>query len=84
MNFRNFLNVLLSTLNVKLVNKKFSGIVDKRDLSPFQINNENFSLYYEGIKKSKNIHTDNFYKQSRFLDLINLTEMILKKKEEKI
>ena len=84
MNFRNFLNVLLSTLNVKLVNKKFSGIVDKRDLSPFQINNENFNLYYEGIKKSKNIHTDNFYKQSRFLDLINLTEMILKKKEEKI
>ena len=61
MNFRNFLNVLLSTLNVKLVNKKFSGIVDKRDLSPFQINNENFNLYYEGIKKSKNIHTDNFY-----------------------
>lgn len=79
MSIKNFLNKFLSPLNIKLVNKKFSGNVDKRDLSPFQNDNKYLKLYYEGLEKSKNEHTDNFFKQSRFLDLVHLSISILKK-----
>ena len=84
MNLRNLLNMLLSPFNIKLINRKFGGVIDKRDLLPFQGDNENLKLYYEGLKKSKNIRTDNFFKQSRFLDLINFTEKILQNQGNQI
>ena len=84
MNLPKLLNMLLSFFNIKLINKKFGGVVDKRELLPFQEGNENLRLYYEGLKKSENTHADNFFKQSRFLDLINLTEKLLQNQENQI
>ena len=79
---KNLINKVLSFLNLKLVNKKFTGFIDKRKISSFDEDSENIKLYFEALKKSENINTDNFFKQSRHLDLINLVKIILK--EEKI
>ena len=75
---KNFLNIF----NLELINKNHLFVVDKRTLSPFQNTNENYNLYFEGLNKSENISTDNSWKQSRFLDLLNLAKNVLDKKIE--
>lgn len=79
--FKNLINRVLGFLNLRLVNKKFTGSIDKRKISSFDEGNENIKLYFEALKKSENVHTDNFFKQSRHLDLINLVKNILKEKK---
>ena len=37
MNLPKLLNMLLSFFNIKLINKKFGGVVDKRELSPIKL-----------------------------------------------
>tara|TARA_E500000178_G_C16834858_1_gene667808 strand:- start:102 stop:863 length:762 start_codon:yes stop_codon:yes gene_type:complete len=71
------LNKFLKYFNIKLVNRKFVGTIDKRELSQFNEDNINYRLYFEGLIKSKNIISDNFFKQSRHLDLINLANKVL-------
>lgn len=73
---------LLNFFNLELIKKNFSGVIDKRSLLSFQKENKNYNLYFEGLIKSENIHTDNFWKQSRYLDLLSLVEVILEKKIE--
>ena len=73
-----FINKLLEFLNLELIKKNVSGVIDKRNLIPFQNNNKNYNLYFEGLKKSQNQNTDNFFKQCRHLDLINLASIALK------
>ena len=75
------LNKLLAYFNLKLINKKFVGTIDKRDLIPFSEDNDDYRLYFEGLIKSNNTNTDNFFKQSRHLDLINLTKKVLEKEK---
>ena len=75
------LNKLLAYFNLKLINKKFVGTIDKRDLIPFSKDNDDYRLYFEGLIKSNNTNTDNFFKQSRHLDLINLTKKVLEKEK---
>ncbi len=77
---KKIINFILGFINIKIINKKFSGLIDKRDLIPFQNDSKIYNLYFEGLKKSKNTHTDNFFKQSRHMDLMNLAEIVLKKK----
>lgn len=79
MNIKNLINKLLEIFNLQLIKKDISGVVNKRNLSPFQKENDKYNLYFEGLNKSENKHTDNFWKQTRRLDLINLVEFILKK-----
>ena len=49
------LNKFLKYFNIKLVNRKFVGTIDKRELSQFNEDNINYRLYFEGLIKSKNI-----------------------------
>ena len=73
------INKILQIFNLKLIKNKHSGVIDKRILSPFQNYNRKYNLYFEGLKKSQNLVSDNFFKQSRHLDLMNLAEITLKK-----
>ena len=81
--FKKILNKILGLANLKLINKNESGIIDKRSVASFQKKHENYKLYFEGLNKSKNNQSDNFWKQSRFLDLMNLVEMVLKRDDIK-
>ena len=74
-----FINKLLKFFNLELIKKNVSGVIDKRNLTPFQKDNEYYNLYFEGLEKSQNQNTDNFFKQCRHLDLINLALIALKK-----
>lgn len=76
---KKFINHLLSLFNLKIIKKNVFGIIDKRNLTPFQKNNRKVNLYFEGLEKSKNQKTDNFFKQSRHIDLMSLVEIILEK-----
>ena len=69
---------IFNIFNYEIVKKKYSGIIDKRELIPFQYSNEDYKLYFEGLEKSKNKQTDNFHKQSRLLDLIGLVKIVLR------
>lgn len=77
---KKLINNLLKIFNLELIKKRSSGVVDKRTLSPFQNTNKNYDLYFEGLVRSENLHTDNFWKQSRHLDLLNLVKIILDNK----
>ena len=77
---KKLINNFLKIFGLELIKKKISGIVDKRTLSAFQNTNKNYNLYFEGLEKSQNKYTDSFFKQSRHLDLLNLVEIIFKKK----
>jgi len=77
------LNKVLSLINLQIIKKNESGIIDKRSVASFQKEDENYKLYFEGLNKSKNNQSDNFWKQSRFLDLMNLVEMVLKRDDIK-
>ena len=74
-----FINKLLKFFNLELIKKNVSGVIDKRNLTPFQKDNKYYNLYFEGLEKSQNQNTDNFFKQCRHLDLINLALIALKK-----
>ena len=78
---KKLLNKILGYFNLKIINKRFTGTIDKRELTPFDEKNNDYKLYFEGLKKSENTITDNFFKQSRHLDLISLTKNILRKSE---
>mgnify|MGYP001295028236 CR=1 FL=1 len=73
------INKLLKFFNLELIKKNVSGVIDKRNLTPFQKDNKYYNLYFEGLEKSQNQNTDNFFKQCRHLDLINLALIALKK-----
>ena len=73
------INKLLIFLNLKLIKDDVSGVIDKRLLAPFQNSSEKYKLYFEGLNKSQNKNSDNFFKQSRYLDLMQLVEIILNK-----
>ncbi len=73
------INKLLKIFNLELIKKNVSGVIDKRNLTPFQKDNKYYNLYFEGLEKSQNQNTDNFFKQCRHLDLINLALIALKK-----
>lgn len=78
---KNFLKKILSLFKLELINKINVGTIDKRELIQFCKENDNYKLYFEGLAKSNNANTDNFFKQSRHLDLINLTKKILLKEK---
>ena len=78
-----FFNKLLSLFNLQIIKKNENGVIDKRSVASFQISDKHYKLYFEGLNKSKNNHSDNFWKQSRFLDLMNLVQMVLKKENTK-
>ena len=77
---KKLINNFLKIFDLELIKKKHSGVVDKRTLSAFQNSNKNYNLYFEGLNRSENKNTDSFWKQSRHLDLLNLVEIVLKKK----
>lgn len=76
---KTFIKFLLKIINLRITKIDTSIYINKDDLLPFQKDNQNYELYFEGLKKSKNEKSDNDFKQSRFLDLISLVEFILKK-----
>jgi|TARA_B110000858_G_C17808821_1_gene479645 O-methyltransferase len=75
---KNFLRML--GLEVSLYNE-FIHVIDTKDFIPIKDNNFNFQLYNKGLKITKNLKSDNIYKQLRFLSLIQVVEHILKKNE---
>lgn len=78
---KKIINSILHFFGLKIIrNLKTTVILNKAEILTFQKDNPNYQLYIEGIKKSKNEISDNFFKQSRFIDLINLTKLILKNK----
>ena len=79
---KKLVNKFLNIFNLKLIKRDFSGVIDKRSIFSFQKSNENYNLYFDGLEKSENKHTDNFWKQSRHLDLLSLVKIILNKNLE--
>ena len=77
---KKIINKLFKAFNLRLIKNDASGVIDKRLLIPFQKYNEKYQLYFEGLNKSKNRSSDNFFKQSRHLDLMGLAEIVLKNK----
>jgi len=79
---KNFIKKILSLFGYKIL-KNFSGmeVVNKNDLIPFQENNHKYKLYKYGLQKSSNEWSDNFFKQNRFINLIQLVRHILSKNE---
>ena len=47
MNIKNLINKLLEIFNLQLIKKDISGVVNKRNLSPFQKENDKYNLYFE-------------------------------------
>ena len=74
---RKIINKILEFFNLELIKKNVSGVIDKRNLTPFQSDNESYKLYYEGLIRSQNQDTDNFFKQCRHLDLMSLAKIAL-------
>ena len=79
---KNFINKIVSLLGYKII-KYNPGIevINKNDLVSFHKNNSNYKLYEYGLQKSSNEWSDNFYKQNRFINLIQLVKYILSKDE---
>ena len=66
----------------KILNKKSDvQLIFPKDFLPIYKKSDSIKLYYEGIKKSNNLHTDNFPKSMRFFSLIQNIEYILNKKK---
>ena len=79
---KKIINKILSKLNLKIIRLNNSvSLVNEDDLLSFQKNNLSHKLYIEGLRISKNEKSENFFKKSRFLDLISLVELTLKKNE---
>lgn len=81
-NLKKIIDFIFKLFNLKIIraNKNIS-LVNRDDLLIFDQNNPDYELYFEGLKKSDNEESDNFFKQSRYLDLINLVKFVLKKNE---
>lgn len=79
---KNFVKKIVSLLGYKII-KYNPGIevINKNDLVSFHKNNSNYKLYEYGLQKSSNEWSDNFYKQNRFINLIQLVKHILSKDE---
>lgn len=77
---KKIINKILKIFNLRLIKDDVSGVIDKRLLIPFQKYNKKYELYFEGLNKSKNNSSDNFFKQSRHLDLMTLAEIVLRDK----
>ena len=79
---KNFIKKFLSLLGYKVIrNLPGTEVVNKYDLLLFKEKNINYSLYKEGLQKSLNQVSDNFYKQNRFLNLIQLVKYVLSKND---
>ncbi len=76
---KKLINKFLQFLNLKIIKKSYFGTIDKRLIFTFDKSNKNYNLYFEGLAKSENEHSDNFWKQSRHLDLLKLVEITLYK-----
>lgn len=57
-------------------------VIDKNIWESYWAKNARISLYFEGLKKSKNEWSDNYYKQLRFYSLQQMVEYCLKQKLE--
>ena len=55
------LNKLFGLVNLQIIKKNENGIIDKRSVASFQKKDENYKLYFEGLNKSKNNNSDNFW-----------------------
>lgn len=81
---KKFINKILLLFNLKIL--RLNGpttFINESDILSFSKDGANHKLYIEGLKKSKNEKSENFFKKSRFLDLINLVELTLEKNEVK-
>ena len=66
----------------KISNKKSDiQFIFPKDFLPIYEKSYSIKLYYEGIKRSNNLHTDNFPKRMRFFSLFQNIEYILNKKK---
>lgn len=79
---KKLIHKILDLFDLMIIKKKYYGVIDKRLIFSFQKSNNNYNLYYEGLSKSGNKHTDNFWKRSRHLDLLNLLVISLEKNLE--
>ena len=51
---KTFIKFLLKIINLRITKIDTSISINKDDLLPFQKDNQNYELYFEGLKKSKN------------------------------
>jgi len=79
--FKDIIQSLLKLFNLKIIKINSSFLINKNELFSFDGNNPNYQLYLDGLIKSENEKSDNSFKQSRFLDLINLVKFTLNKNE---
>ncbi len=79
--FKNSIQSILKMINLKIIKINSSFLISKNDLFSFDSSNPDYQLYLDGLIKSENEKSDNSFKQSRFLDLINLVKFTLKKNE---
>ena len=56
--------------------------VDKNTWEPYFTNDQKMQLYFDGLEKSQNEWSDNFYKQLRFYSLQQLTHYVIQQKLE--
>jgi len=68
--------------NVTFSQKAVQSIiaVDKNVWEPYFCHNHKMQLYFEGLKRSRNEWSDNFYKQLRFYSLQELVHYVLRQK----
>ena len=79
--FKKLIKNLLQLINIKIIKINSSiGIVNKNEWIPFDEKSKDLLTYFEGLEKSGNAWSDSLHKQCRFLDLMNLAKIILKKK----
>ena len=76
---KKIINFFLKPFNLNIIKINSLFFINKDEMLSFEKNNPNYQLYFEGLKKSNNEKSDNYFKQSRFLDLINLVNFTLKK-----
>ncbi len=79
---KNFIKKILKKLGLQ-INKygKNKVLIDRLDWIPFKNENENFKLYNEGLRRSKNELSDNFSKQLRFYSMTQIVKTTLRKNQ---
>ncbi len=81
----NFIKDVLKKIGISIHrHKKGSVHINEQDFTPFasgeNLQQENI-LYYEGLKRSQNVQSDNFSKRLRYYSLQQIINYILKKDE---
>lgn len=77
---KNIVDQILQKFNLRIVRlNNYLSSINEKELISFDRDSFNHKLYIEGLKISKNEKSENFFKKSRFLDLISLAELALKK-----